>query len=71
MTDQPKQPPTTHASPLDAAKAIVDTLQGMDRDKQMLAIRFASETLGISAIGPEHQSAVVTPPPPCTRRETN
>lgn len=45
----------------DAAKAIVETLKGLDREKQERAIRFAGETLGLHA-------AVVpggpgTPPP--------
>ena len=52
MTQQAQQAQgkTTH---FDAAKIIVETLQGLDKTSQALAMRFAAETLGL-------QSASVT-----------
>jgi hypothetical protein len=47
------------AKVFDAAKAIVETLAGLDRDHQERAIRFASESLGLSP--PAHVQA-----PPAT-----
>lgn len=51
----------TDTSPFDAAKAIVEALKGLDKPSQTLAMRFASEALGL-------QSAVVvqTSPAPGT-----
>ncbi len=48
-----QQPETSH---FDAAKAIVEALKGLDKPSQTLAMRFASETLGL-------QSAVIAPTP--------
>ena len=56
----PLQTPTTH---FDAAKTIVEALKGMPRDQQALAIRFASETLGLHAAA-QTQGPSTTPPPP-------
>ncbi|MCC6139009.1 MAG: hypothetical protein IT389_00175 [Nitrospira sp.] len=55
MTQQAQQAQgkTTH---FDAAKIIVETLQGLDKTSQALAMRFAAETLGL-------QSAPVTQSP--------
>ena len=50
---QQAQDKTTH---FDAAKTIVETLQGLDKPSQLLAMRFAAETLGL-------QSASVTQTP--------
>jgi hypothetical protein len=46
MSPESQQPqaPTRH---FDAAKDIVETLQGLDKTAQMLAMRFAAETLGL------------------------
>lgn len=55
MTQQAQQP-QDKKSHFDAAKVIVETLQGMDKTSQALAMRFAAETLGL-------QSASVTHPP--------
>ena len=38
----------TETSVFDAAKAIVEALKGLDKPSQTLAIRFASESLGVS-----------------------
>lgn len=48
MTQQVQQPQgkTTH---FDAAKVIVETLQGLDKTSQVLAMRFAAETLGLQS----------------------
>ncbi|HEY7313699.1 MAG TPA: hypothetical protein VH643_30395 [Gemmataceae bacterium] len=43
QVDQP-QPETSH---FDAAKSIVEALKGLDKTSQTLALRFASETLGL------------------------
>lgn len=48
MTQQPQQPPDKK-SHFDAAKEIVESLQGMDKTSQALAMRFAAETLGLQA----------------------
>jgi hypothetical protein len=56
MTQQAQQP-QDKKSHFDAAKVIVETLQGMDKTSQALAMRFAAETLGL-------QSASVTQTPP-------
>ncbi len=55
MTQQAQQSQgkTSH---FDAAKVIVETLQGLDKTSQVLAMRFAAETLGL-------QSASVTQTP--------
>ena len=39
----------TETSIFDAAKAIVEALKGLDKPSQTLALRFASESLGLSA----------------------
>ena len=58
MTQQAQQPQgkTSH---FDAAKVIVETLQGMDKTSQALAMRFAAETLGLQAASVSQPS--VTP----------
>lgn len=56
---QQQQTATTH---FDAAKVIVETLKGLDKSAQALAMRFASETLGIQAPAPA-QSPGHTPAP--------
>lgn len=48
MNEQAQSPPVT--SHFDAAKSIVEALKGLDKPLQALAIRFASETLGIQEI---------------------
>lgn len=61
MTQQAQQTQgkTSH---FDAAKVIVETLQGLDRTSQALAMRFAAETLGLqSAAVTETPAAPVTP----------
>jgi hypothetical protein len=55
MTQQVQQP-QGRTSHFDAAKVIVETLQGLDKTSQALAMRFAAETLGL-------QSATVTETP--------
>lgn len=45
-------------SVFDAAKSIVEALKGLDKPSQSLAIRFASETLGLSALGMPPPSSV-------------
>jgi hypothetical protein len=45
---QSSQQPQIAKSHFDAAKEIVAALQGMDKPSQALAMRFASETLGLS-----------------------
>jgi hypothetical protein len=47
----------TETSVFDAAKAIVEALKGLDKPSQTLAIRFASESLGVSGV------AMQSPPP--------
>lgn len=49
---QQGQGQTTH---FDAAKIIVETLQGLDKTSQALAMRFAAETLGLQSL-PNTQS---------------
>ena len=46
MTQQVQQP-QGRTSHFDAAKVIVETLQGLDKTSQALAMRFAAETLGL------------------------
>jgi len=43
------QQPESAANPFDAAKAIVEALKGLDKTSQVLAFRFAGETLGLQA----------------------
>lgn len=43
------QPPQAASNHFDAAKIIVETLKALPKDQQALAMRFASETLGIQA----------------------
>jgi len=53
-----QQPETSH---FDAAKSIVETLKGLDKPSQALAMRFASETLGLqSAVWAQTPVAPVT-----------
>lgn len=52
----------TETSVFDAAKKIVEALKGLDKPSQALAIRFASESLGLSGIAPQ-PSAVPGPSP--------
>jgi hypothetical protein len=47
MTQHQQSPPT---DVFDAAKLIVETLKGLDQQKQVQAIRFASEALGLSGL---------------------
>ena len=63
MTQQPQQAKgkTTH---FDAAKIIVETLQGLDKTSQALAMRFAAETLGL-------QSVTQPPAPPVIPASTS
>ena len=42
----------TETSVFDAAKTIVEALKGLDKPSQALAIRFASESLGLSGVAP-------------------
>lgn len=51
MSQEKQQQPVATAH-FDAAKAIVDTLKGLDDQTRALAIRFASETLGIQTPAP-------------------
>lgn len=69
MTQQAQQGQgkTTH---FDAAKIIVETLQGLDKTSQALAMRFAAETLGLqsasvtqSYVAPTTPTSTHTPPP--------
>lgn len=46
---QPTQKQGTVDNELDAAKAIVEVLSGLDKEKQERAVRFASETLNLQA----------------------
>lgn len=61
MTQQTQQAQgkTTH---FDAAKIIVETLQGLDKTSQTLAMRFAAETLGLpsSPVTQSHATPVAT-----------
>jgi len=53
MTQQSQQP-QDKTSHFDAAKVIVETLKGMDKTSQALAMRFAAETLGLQATSVSH-----------------
>src|SRR5882724_1577315 len=60
---QQAQQPQGKTSHFDAAKIIVETLQGLDKGSQALAMRFAAETLGLqSAALTETPVAPVVPP---------
>ena len=48
MSQQAEQSNTNH---FDAAKSIVEALKGLDKPSQALAMRFASETLGLQSVG--------------------
>jgi hypothetical protein len=63
MTQQAQQPQgkTSH---FDAAKVIVETLQGLDKTSQALAMRFAAETLGLQSAAVTETSAVSVIPSP-------
>lgn len=60
MTENAQQSGTVD-NEFDAAKAIVDTLSGLDKEKQQRAMRFACENLGLHA--PVVPGAPGTPPP--------
>ncbi|MCH8808002.1 MAG: hypothetical protein IH986_18200 [Planctomycetes bacterium] len=60
MTQHAQQQGTVD-NEFDAAKAIVETLKGLDKEKQERAMRFASETLGLHA--PAVSAGRGTPPP--------
>jgi hypothetical protein len=60
MTQQPQQPPDKK-SHFDAAKEIVESLQGLDKTSQSLAMRFAAETLGLQQTSTSHLPAVTAP----------
>jgi hypothetical protein len=52
-------------NPFDAAKSIVEALKGLDKPSQTLAMRFATETLGLqSAVMSQPPAAVVSSSPP-------
>lgn len=51
----------TGTSVFDAAKMIVEALKGLDKPSQTLAIRFASESLGLSGVVIQPPSAIVAP----------
>jgi hypothetical protein len=59
MKDSEQQPSVDNE--FDGAKVIVETLKGLDKDKQERAIRFASETLGLRT--PADPPGPHTPPP--------
>lgn len=61
---QPAQPAIPVTSHFDAAKVIVETLKGVPKDQQILAIRFACETLGLQTPVPAHAGAAAQQPPP-------
>jgi hypothetical protein len=64
MTQQSQQPPDAK-NHFDAAKIIVESLQGLDKTSQALAMRFAAETLGLQlAPALQSQAATVLPAPP-------
>ena len=48
----------TETSLFDAAKAIVEALKGLDKPSQTLAIRFASESLGLSGVAMQTSPAI-------------
>jgi hypothetical protein len=51
----------TETSVFDAAKTIVEALKGLDKPSQALAIRFASESLGLSGVAMQPPSGVGAP----------
>jgi hypothetical protein len=51
----------TEISVFDAAKRIVEALKGLDKPSQTLAIRFASESLGLSGVAMQSPPAVGAP----------
>jgi hypothetical protein len=53
----------TGMSVFDAAKAIVEALKGLDKPSQTLALRFASESLGLSGVEAQVPSTVGSPTP--------
>lgn len=61
MTQQAQQPPD-EKSHFDAAKKIVESLQGLDKVSQALAMRFAAETLGLQFSSTSHTPMVTIPP---------
>lgn len=63
MTQQSQQPPEKK-SHFDAAKEIVEALQGMDKTSQTLAMRFAAETLGLQPASASHTSVATILPAP-------
>lgn len=63
MTQQSQQPPD-EKSHFDAAKKIVESLQGLDKTSQALAMRFAAETLGLQLAPTSHTQVATVPPTP-------
>jgi len=59
MTQQSQQS-ADRKSHFDAAKEIVESLQGMDKTSQTLAMRFAAETLGLQSVSLPHASSPST-----------
>jgi hypothetical protein len=51
----------TETSVFDAAKMIVEALKGLDKSSQSLAIRFASESLGLSGVAMQTTQPVGPP----------
>jgi hypothetical protein len=51
----------TETSVFDAAKTIVEALKGLDKSSQTLAIRFASESLGLSGVAMQAPAVVGAP----------
>lgn len=47
----------------DAAKTIVETLKGLDKQQQQRAMRFASDTLGLQLPSPSPSSSLITAAP--------
>lgn len=54
---QPTQHPAAATNEFDAAKTIVETLKGLDKQLQARAMRFASETLGLHGPAPGQGTA--------------
>ena len=63
MTQQSQQP-ADDKSHFDAAKKIVESLQGLDKASQALAMRFAAETLGLQLTPTSHMPIATVPPTP-------
>jgi len=61
---QQSQQPSEKKSHFDAAKEIVESLQGLDKTSQVLAMRFAAETLGLQPGAPSHTPVAAVLPAP-------